>query len=484
MSARHRWIGLAMLAGLALAARVALVLALWNPDAEPRTYEHGEIAANLLAGRGFSVMFLGQEGPTSQQSPLYPALLAGLYGLFGVGSPHAVLAMQLLQCLAGTALALAVVWLSWLLLPGRPAVGWLAGLGAAVYPPHIYMVTHIQIAVWAALLLTVLTCVVLSPRFRRSFPAAILAGLLGGLLLLIEPILILALPILALAMLIVDRPAGSASADASHIHPASPRASIENRKSKIENGLRPFVFASITALLIAPWLWRNHRVHGEFVFIKSTFGYALWQGNNAISWGTDKVPKPSAEQLRQSHDGSLASIDRAMWEARYETLYIDDVLLGPTGYREFAGLSEPARARLLGGRARAYIAAHPARYVALCLGRLRYFLLWDETNPKAAHPVYRLSSIAWLALTALGLGLSRRQWRVWWPLAAMFLAVTLFHALTITSARFRIPIEPLTFVWAGWGALGIAAGMAATGRKMMDAVNRRIRRLESAAASG
>ena len=41
--------------------------------------------------------------------------------------------------------------------------------------------------------------------------------------------------------------------------------------------------------------------------------------------------------MRQQHDGTLAGMDRALWEARHETLYIDDVLLKPTGYREFAG---------------------------------------------------------------------------------------------------------------------------------------------------
>jgi hypothetical protein len=35
-----------------------------------------------------------------------------------------------------------------------------------------------------------------------------------------------------------------------------------------------------------------------------------------------------------------------------------------------------------------------------------------------------------------------------WPTWAIFGVVALFHSLTIVSARFRIPIEPLSFVWA------------------------------------
>jgi len=42
----------------------------------------------------------------------------------------------------------------------------------------------------------------------------------------------------------------------------------------------------------------------------------------------------------------------------------------------------------------------------------------------------------------------RSQWRQLWPTWAIFAAVTLFHTLTIVSARFRIPLEPISFVWA------------------------------------
>ncbi|MHC5539729.1 hypothetical protein ACYOEI_16040, partial [Singulisphaera rosea] len=52
------------LIALAVVARSALVLVLQSHHVPNSTYEHGEIAANLLAGRGFSTRFLGAEGPT------------------------------------------------------------------------------------------------------------------------------------------------------------------------------------------------------------------------------------------------------------------------------------------------------------------------------------------------------------------------------------------------------------------------------------
>jgi len=447
MPGSRRIIGLVLLGCLALGLRVWVVMALRAEHDRPVAYEHGRIAENLLAGRGFSIEFLGTEGPTSQQAPFYPALLVAAYWLFGTGSPEAILAVQLLQCVVGAGLVLAVVWLAWLMVPDRPAVGWVAGLAAAVYPTHLYMVTHLQVALWAALLLTLLLAVVLSPRWRATRRGAILAGCLAGVLLLVEPILALALPICAAAFWLGEK---------------APRWTDRFRRAPLG---RVAIMAGTAALIVAPWIARNGVVHGEFVFVKSTFGYAFWQGNNPISLGTDKVPKPSAERLRRDHDGTLAGIDRAMWEARHETLYIDDVLLKPGGYREFAGLSEPQRSRLLGRRAWQFIRDNPDQYARLCLNRLRYFLLFDQTNPKAANRVYRLATAIWLVLAAVGLLSTLGRWRRFWPTWAVFAAVTLFHTLVITSVRFRIPLEPMTLVWAA-AAVTPALVRVAAGRRI------------------
>ena len=103
--------------------------------------------------------------------------------------------VQFLQCIAGTALVLAVAWLSWKLLPGQPGVGWLAALGAAVYPSHLRAVVSAQPALGAALAMTCLLAVAHSPRCRGSRRGALLAGFLAGALVLLQPALALALPI-------------------------------------------------------------------------------------------------------------------------------------------------------------------------------------------------------------------------------------------------------------------------------------------------
>lgn len=446
---RRAGIGAAALVAAALAIRLGVLL-LAGVNAEGNAFEHGEIAQNLLAGRGFSVRFLGVDGPTSQQAPLYPLLLAGAALVTGELGRQSLLLVELLQCLAGAVIPLAAAAIGWAVWPQRRIIGWTAGWIAAVYPPHLYMATQIQIVVWAALLLTLLVALAVRGPTSRPTRHALLLGCVSGLLLLVEPILALALPVVCAAAWQRDRQAAGLGWLAPG--PAG----------------RAALMAATALLVIAPWLVRNYRVHGEFVFVKSSFGYAFWQGNNEASWGTDKIPKAQAETLRGAHDGSLAGMNRALWDARHETIYIDDLLLQASGYREFQGLTEPQRSRLLQERALRAIEADPARYVRLSLQRLRYFLLFDETNPKAANRLYRATTVAWLVLAMLGLLVTRSSWRAQWPTYAIFGLVTLFHCLTITSARFRMPLEPLTFVWIAaalgpWGERLLAGAVASVG---------------------
>ncbi len=436
------WRPWVILFSAALAVRLLAVQMLWAPGDEPRSYEHGEIAANLVDGAGFRVMFLGAERLTAQQAPFYPYLLAGSFLLFGVHAAAAELAVQVLQCVAGAGLCLAVVRLTRAVLPESSAVAWCAGWGAAFYPPHVYMVTHLQVALWAALWLTLLAAWTLSADPARVWRTGIIAGLLSGVLLLTEPILALALPILAIALW------------------QRARKRFAGIGTLIASAKPTFVMTVATCLVIAPWIVRNYLVHGELVFIKSTFGYAFWQGNNAESFGTDKIPMTDDDLMRIPRGWTPKEMNRALWAARYETMYIDDLLLTDQDRRIFAGRGEPECCQILGDRAWEFIQNNPGRYARLCLNRLRYFLLFDETNPKATHPVYRWSTLAWLALAILGLVVTHGNWRTLWPTYAVFAAVLAFHTLTITSARFRIPVEPLTFPWCAGGLVWLASAIS------------------------
>ena len=285
-----------VLVALAVAVRVAAVVVLQSHHVARSTYEHGEIAANVLAGRGFSIKFLGAEGPTSQQAPVYPLAVAAAYAVGGVEQPAALLLIELSQSVVGGLLVLGVLRLSRQIAPGYPAVAWWAGLISAVHPSLVYAATHIQVALTAATLLVW----VLSWGYRAGTTGcgrdAMIAGALLALLALTDPILSLAV-IGMVGAIALGRPGQPC-----HLRRAC-RLSLVT-----------FVAAAIG---VAPWIARNALVHGEFVAIKSTFGYAFWQGNCNQSEGTDKVVRPSVERALAggSGDVGLSSLNRRIWAA-------------------------------------------------------------------------------------------------------------------------------------------------------------------------
>ncbi|WP_165073556.1 glycosyltransferase family 39 protein [Paludisphaera rhizosphaerae] len=429
MKRGERW--LAGLVATAILARAAAVLVLQSHHVPRSTYEHGEIAASLVAGRGFSMHFLGADGPTSQQAPMYPLIVAAAYAVGGVDQPQALLILELGQALLGGLMVLGVFRLARWISPDRPAVAWWGAAVAAFHPTLVYAATHVQVALLAATL--VVWTLVWATRLAetRRTRDAVGCGLLLAICALTDPILsLVGLGVLA-ALFLTN--------------------AATNRRPVWR--LSAVVIVS-AALGITPWVIRNAYIHGEFVPIKSTFGYAFWQGNCAISEGTDKVVRTSVENVMNDarQTGDLASYNQTIWKARHTAGYIDDIALTKEDRRWLGTLPEPERSRVLLRRAIDDIRRDPARYAGLCLRRFRAFWLFDETNPRSRVLVYRASHLALTGLALLGLatagpGMRRR----FIPLIATAAAISLFHALTIVSARFHIPIEPLMAVWAGVG---------------------------------
>jgi hypothetical protein len=152
----------------------------------------------------------------------------------------------------------------------------------------------------------------------------------------------------------------------------------------------------------------------------------------------------------------LKGLNRAIWEARHEAGYIDDIALSKDDIHRLGAVSEPQRSRILFNRAVDDLKLDPARYARLCLRRLRYFLLFDETNPKSRVLVYRLAHLGLSIAAVMGLWFAgpalRRRLA---PTIVIVFVIALFHSLTIVSARFHIPIEPLLAIWAAAGLSGL-----------------------------
>jgi hypothetical protein len=426
---------------LAVAVRITAVLTLQSYRVPRSTYEHGEIAANLLARRGFSSRFLGADGPTSQQAPVYPVIVALAYAIGGVETPLSLLLLELGQSVAGGLLALGVVRLGRRVAPDRLLVSLSAGVVVAVHPSLVYAATHVQVAILAATLL----CWMLFWAYRAGVTGRSSAALVTGSLLALGSLLdpILALGVAGVVWAVIQGRRGA------------PPTSWTGETMRLMGWI---TLASVVG--ISPWIIRNWLVHGEFVPIKSTLGYAFWQGNCAQSEGTDKVVRPTVERALQSASGGgLSDLNRTLWTARHEAGYLDDVALSREDLKMLGSVSEPERSRILFRRAICELDAEPRRYLKLCLRRWRYFWFFDETNPKTRVALYRVSHLALSLAAILGLAVAQRQVRArLLPTMAVALAISLFHTLTIVSARFHVPIEPLLALWAAAGVTAFGHG--------------------------
>jgi hypothetical protein len=433
----RRWYAALIL--FAVAVRVAAVFAVGSYRLERVTYEHGEIARNLVSGRGFVVEWMGVEGPTSQQAPVYPGLVAVFYWLFGADTPVALLGLQLFQALLGGGLVAGAAGLGWTLMPDRRTVGWLAGMGAAVYPTLVYAATQVQVASLAATLVVFVIWTAHVAASTSRHPAALACGLASGTLVLTDPILSL---VVVVALVVVG------------VEGSTFRARVR----------QVCIAATVTVAVVFPWIVRNYRVHGEVVFVKSTFGYAFWQGNHPRSFGTDKIPALASRVAAPTGRRSLRSVERSLWQQRLnQTVYIDDAVLTPERRRELGLLSETARSRELLAESLENIRRQPLHYARLCAQRLWYFLLFDPTNPKSRVFIYRAAQLVLAASAVAGLCLTRGHWHRLWPTFFVVAAVTLFHTLTIVSARFHIPLEPILILWTSAAATKVPQWLRAYG---------------------
>ncbi len=187
------------------------------------------------------------------------------------------------------------------------------------------------------------------------------------------------------------------------------------------------------------------------MFIKSTFGYAFWQGNCTLSEGTDKVVRASVERKLRPKRGGLQGINESLWAARHEAGYLDDIALTarrlPRTGGSFRTRSVPGSSFNALGRSQRK--SGPIRRT-LQVRRLRYFVFFDETNPKTRSLIYRVSHLGLTLAAALGLVLAHPDVRRrLGPTVIAAGLIALFHTLTIVSVRFHVPIEPLLGLWAG-----------------------------------
>lgn len=367
------------------------------------------VATSLALGQGFGSPYWEPTGPTAIVPPVYPAILAGLYRVFGVHAPAAGQAALTLNVLFSSATCIAIWGIGRELFDRR--VGLLASLLWAVYPLTGFSdVLYVWNTSLYVLLLTSFFWAVLRIRAESGAAAWTGLGLLSGLTVLTEPAALAAvLPALAWLWWM--------------------------RKPPVRKGLLVLL---VMAVPIAGWTVRNYRVFDRPVFLRSGFGSQLSLGLTGEDLVTTHAPaslpgRNPVETRRYAEEGEIEYMRRRQSEA------LDWIESHPEAY-----------ARTVARRAIAFWTGSGdvvARY---------WFYGRFEVLKRL---LFALPAI--LALPGL-LCLRRKRPEEAILLSAVLILYPVVYYLTVSYLRFRLPLEPLLIVLSGC-TLALLADVARPG---------------------
>jgi 4-amino-4-deoxy-L-arabinose transferase-like glycosyltransferase len=351
-------------------------------------FEMGRIGRSLAQGQGFSNPFNETTGPTAWEPPLYPFLIASVFRIFGIYTRCSAIVLLTINSIFSALTCIPIFLIAKRCFDERVAV-WTAWTWALL-PSVIFWCTR---WVWetslAALLLATIFWLTLNLEKKDGLKPWLQFGLLWGVAALTNTALLSFLPVSGLW---------------AWYH----RAKLGKRS------LGQVILASlIFAACITPWLVRNYRMFGQFVFIRSNFGAELRLGNGPGADGTwmDYLhPTKNVLEMR-----------------RYQEL------------GEIAYVAERKR------EAVAYIREDDPRFARISLRRLIYYwggLPKPSENPVVAifrNSLFMASSV--LAFWGLGRALRKRKpaaWLFFW----LVLCYPLVYYFVFPHPRYRHPIEP------------------------------------------
>jgi len=352
-------------------------------------FEMGRIAASVASGHGFSNPFGPATGPTAWEPPLYPYLTAGVFVMLGIYSKASAFVLLVLNSIFSALTCIPIFRIAQRMFSEKVAVG--SAWAWALLPNVMFWCTRY---VWetslSALLVAAIFWLTLTLEEREGLWPWVEFGVLWGISALNSPTLLSFLP-------------------------AAGLWAWHRRIKAGKKSLPGIVFASVIFFAcITPWLVRNYRVLGKFIFIRDNFGAELRLGNGPGADGTLMI------YLDPMHD-----------------LY---------AMRQFQAMGELSYIAMRKEQAVAYIKSDYARFAGLCVRR---FICYWAGPPKATEPewlgpaknsLFLASSV--LALWGLGRALRQRRRGAWLLLWLMLLYPAVYYGV-YSILRYRHPIEPL-----------------------------------------
>jgi hypothetical protein len=328
--------------------------------------------------------------------PLYPALLAGIFRLFGIYSLTSGFIILSINSLLSALTCIPVYFSAKYSLCARGAK--MAAWAWAFYPFAIYFSAG---RVWEYALTSLLftTCFCIAQRIHQTeSPLAWLGwGLLYGVTALSNPSVLSMLPFLLLLAVWQMRLAGR----------------------------RWLLKAALTCLavlvVITPWTIRNFRALGVLCPIRDNYWLEFYAGN----FGDTSDPNPSS-----AHP---ASNDAEM--------------------RKFLSMGEPAYLEEKHSLAVDYVSHHPLNFVAVTVRRVVYYWtgFWSFSHEYTQREPFELPNLFFCgSLTLLMLRGVRRFWRLnraaVLPYLVLIAVFPLTYYLSHPLIDYRQPIEPAILV--------------------------------------
>lgn len=420
---------------------------------------HGSDAYDAYAQNLLSTGIYGRTPgvPDASIPPLYSYVLAGVYELFGRG----YIQVGLFHTLIDVACIVMIYHISKRLLPQGEWVGTLAGLFYAVYPYLVFQnLTLIDTPLFMFWLHAfVLLMVLLRERptlNRGTWLIAALGGLVLGLSMLTRPIM----PPLAILVAIW----------------------FLFRLNLRQTVLRLLPVALIGGAVLVPWIVRNYGVYNGFVPMTTTSGANFWQGNSEytvryfragydVQWTaptleTEDLYSREADAERfalalQFWRDNPDKIPELLW-VKFLVYWSIDITprlnpvegkLPPLNYDGTPIMEEDGNDFALGG-------LPPGDPVGA----------YSTPTFDAGRMIHRYYFGVLFVLALVGVVVSARYWRevslLWFVQISMTLVYVAFHP----STRYRVPTDPLLFVFSAYTVVW----MWAWWRERATVANRRV----------
>ena len=359
-------------------------------------FETGRVARSIVTGHGFSSPFEGNTGPTAWLTPVYPYMVAGVFRVLGVYTEASSIAVLTFNALFAALTCIPIFVIGQRLASRRIAL-WTAALWAVLPSFMEIPMTWIWETALTALLLMLLVLLALELGKTDNWKPWFGLGLLWGLAALTNPSVLSFLPVSLLW------------------------AGWQNHRQG-RKFIAPLAVASLVFVVaITPWLVRNYRAFGQFVFLRGNFGAELRYGN--VVYG------------------------RGVWAC------CSHPSINDAEFRKYAQLGEIRYIRMKQQEATDFIRHYPGIFVGLTVRRIVYFWngipdVWSED----LEPFDMLKTWPYLLLSALGLlgalEMLRQKQKGAGLLAGLLLIYPLPYYITYPHERYRHLVEPVLLLLA------------------------------------